>query len=79
MSTLNCILDNNKRYNISLVRKHCPGYIGGKRIAKKATDNEVVLILQLQDKISTLHNRHIAPINREIIKIQNQILKRKEK
>ncbi len=39
------------------VRKCAAGYIGGKEVAAKATDGEVVQLVNYQDEIARLHNR----------------------
>lgn len=51
--------DNEVEYRdtpVSYIRDYMPGFIGGCDIAKKATDEEVILICQLQDKQAILCN-----------------------
>lgn len=60
------------------VRKFAPGYIGGDDVAEKATDEEILKLVELLDKKADLYNRHIAPIVIQVEKIQKEINKRKK-
>jgi len=44
----------NTRNNIKFIRDFAPGYIGGKEIVKKATDNEIRYLIGLNNQIAEL-------------------------
>ena len=45
---------------VNHIRKTCPGYIGGPEIAKKATDTQILDLVDLQDEHAELANRMTA-------------------
>ncbi len=42
--------------NPEWIRKYAPGFIGGKEVAEKATDEEIIALARLQDAIARTHN-----------------------
>lgn len=65
----------NNRQSINFVKDFAPGYIGGQEITKKATDNEIGYLIDLNNQIAELDNALIDLRDRER-KIINHIKER---
>ena len=52
------------RYSARTLRYNMPGFIGGKEVASKATDSELIRLARLQDKVASLHNRLLGSFYR---------------
>ncbi len=57
------------------IRNTAAGFIGGRKIAEKATDEEVILLAKMKSECAKHYNRHIE-IEKNIKRIQKQIKKR---
>ena len=45
-----------KEQAVEFVKTNAPGYIGGQEIIQKATNEEIIYLIELQDKIAGLIN-----------------------
>jgi len=54
-----------------LLRTNMPGYVGPK-FAKKASDDDLLKMADLKDKLAKLHNQHTKPVEDEIAKLQKK-------
>ena len=66
-STLNQI--DSKR--VSVIRTNMPGYVGTK-FAKKASDEDILAMVDLKDQHAKIYNRYMKDINDKIQKLQKK-------
>jgi len=50
----------------SNIRNFMAGYVGGKKIADKLSDDDVVKIADLKDELAKIKNLYTNPVNAEI-------------
>ncbi len=51
------MLTNKQIKKAEQIRKTAPGYIGGRELVDKASDEQILMLTALQDKHVTLHNQ----------------------
>lgn len=59
-----------KEYDVDTIRNN-PGFTGAK-FAKKANDDDLIKMVQLKDKRSSIYNSQILPINKEIVALNKK-------
>lgn len=61
--------------NPKWIRNYAPGFIGGEKVAEKATDEEVLLLAKLANKKSQLYNE-LMEVEREFNRLVEVIKRR---
>lgn len=60
------------KYDPNFIRNHAPGYVGGREVTDRATDEELCLLEIMNDELAALHNAAI-PIRKVVSALTQSI------